>query len=181
VEEDPGLLAGGAFVWHKSTMPHIVVLGKQLPIVLRAVLIHEIAHVLLYRRRLPLWLNEGICQWLEKEAGRCYHGRIVRHWDLTHEHWRREGLGGFWTGHSFRGRERADAYALALRIVKRLLAADKQVFIRFARMTREDDSGEAACREAYGCSLGEVAADLLGKGEWDGPPAQDPPKGYVTR
>lgn len=137
--------------------------------VLPSMLDHEMVHCLASPGRWPLWLEEGIAALIS------YRMRGIRYEALSHEAvhnhkrvWRRMGLQRFWSGEAFFSVDLASyAYQLARVLVGLILDVYPRDSKPFLRAASYDDFGESAAQENLGVSLGRIATEFLGPGEWD--------------
>ncbi|MEM1083290.1 MAG: hypothetical protein AAGI48_04150 [Verrucomicrobiota bacterium] len=142
----------------------------------RTVLVHELTHGCLRHLPLPAWIDEAMAMRMEELV--C--GTNVFHLDrevmakhLTH--WNAETIQQFWSGQSWRlpGESFELSYNLA-QILWRKVEADvappKEVIVELMNRVDWDDGGDAAFRSVLGFSLGELAEDFLGEGDWEPKP-----------
>ena len=134
-------------------------------------LVHELAHDSVSHLTLPLWLDEGIAQSVEDMVPD-YRPPIIdgRQARLHRRYWSWFGLDHFWKGTSFRAvSSQRVSYQLS-DILFRNLRNDRKRGKRlgdFITTASRKDAGEQACRECFGCSLGDLAAEFLGPGKWN--------------
>lgn len=137
---------------------------------LQATIAHELTHACLSHLSLPLWLEEGITQFVEELVHSQRQFQLDREGaERTRLFWRETGLGGFWWGNAFQQPDIAQesSYRLA-QILFRLLATDhRRNMPAFVRAAHAGDAGESAAREHLGLSLAQVAAKFLGTGNWE--------------
>lgn len=129
-------------------------------------LVHELTHLCLMTRRLPLWLEEGLATSLERQL--TGGGQTVDRESIARQraYWDRESIQRFWTGESFRvGDERELSYALAEHLVT-LLAREFRALGAFILAASRQDAGQASARQHLGLDLSDVAAAFLGEGPW---------------
>ena len=141
---------------------------------LEPTLAHEMVHALL-RTGLPAWVEEGIAEAVSRGVARS--GPLMLDpADLRRQqhHWRKYGLQTFWSGESFQRGDRGQGlgYALAEVLVHNLLSDHRRHFRAFLDDAEADDAGEAAAREHFGISLGHLAAQFLGDGDWTPRPVE---------
>ena len=129
-------------------------------------IVHELTHQCLSHLPIPLWLDEGVAQHLQKTI---VGARVVLD-DLTERHfgyWNQERIQRFWAGASFH--ETRDSvelsYNLAVILVHFLIQKDGD-FLTFLRSARADDAGQTAAWDCYECCLGEAVGTFLGPGDW---------------
>src|SRR5262249_23706194 len=87
-----------------------------------------------------------------------------------HEHcatWRDGRIQSFWSGRAMHQPDdsRRLAYHLA-RVMVKVMHAGYERFRKFVLAARHADAGEAAMREVYGRSLGELVGHIHGPGDW---------------
>jgi hypothetical protein len=134
-----------------------------------AVFVHELTHNFVNHRGLPLWVEEGVTQFVEYSVT---HGDFL--WDLNrHEaerqrrHWRRHGLQGFWTGESFHRPRTMDwSYTLARILITNMIGRGNDKYMEFVKAAKWEDAGDAASRAVYGWGVDEWARHFLGDGDW---------------
>ena len=129
-------------------------------------LVHELTHLCLTTRRLPLWLEEGLATCLERQLTGS--GQTVDRESIVRQraYWDRDSIQRFWTGESFRvGDERELSYALAEHLVT-LLVREFRVLESFILAAAREDAGQAAARQHLGLDLPDIAAAFLGEGDW---------------
>jgi len=134
------------------------------------IIAHEMLHSFVTDRTLPQWLEEGLAQRCERHFFPAWFPdpdkedfvRIGNAFDAPN-------LQRFWTGEAF-GMPRDDeeqkaAYSLALILANVILHdfANPRAFFESATW---DDAGESAAREHLGRSLSDLAANILGPGDW---------------
>jgi hypothetical protein len=159
--------------------PHVVACGRVL-FTLQSTLAHEMTHAALAHLTLPLWLEEGLTQMFEQDmVGRqelLLDGEIARR---HKRYWAKHGLQGFWSGAGFSqpGKVQELCYQLS-EILLRLLAAEHRPrwfgFDRgpqrrlqaFLREADASDCGQAAAVRHLYFDLAELAAKVLGPGDW---------------
>ncbi|MCK6481884.1 MAG: hypothetical protein L6R43_17575 [Planctomycetes bacterium] len=136
-------------------------------------LAHELSHACVSHLALPAWVNEGVASVLERVATGSP-GELPGREELAdhRSHWNAGTIQQFWSGESFR---RPDigfglSYTLAYLLVK-ALARDPVRFRSFLLRADPADAGEAACRERYGGSPGDLLEGILGPGDWAPRPA----------
>ncbi len=136
-------------------------------------LVHELVHLCLTGRRLPVWLDEGLATHLERElTGRGAH-RIDKE-SIAEQRacWNSETIQRFWSGESFRlGDERTWSYGLAEHLVA-LLSREFGDLGAFIGAARREDAGQAAARTHLDVDLSDVAAAFLGEGDWQWRPVE---------
>ena len=141
------------------------------------VLVHELTHLCLTTRRLPLWLEEGLATSFERDL--TGGGPSINKESIARQriYWDRDSIQRFWTGESFRvGDERELSYGLAEHLVT-LLAREFRVLGPFILAADREDAGQAAARLHLGLDLSDVAAAFLGEGDWQPRPVERPEDG----
>jgi hypothetical protein len=165
------LLSGGMFCGGRN--PHILINGSYQGSA-EATLIHELAHLLLHHRQLPLWLDEALAMAVERRFGsRSLH--LVDGADELRQHlslWNERSIQDFWSGRSWQEDQdlMSASYFLAHLLLERLLSflgGDRRRFEAFASTAKWHDGGAAACLEVCGTSLGSLISLILGTGEWE--------------
>ncbi|MFM9995454.1 MAG: hypothetical protein ACKVU4_06585 [Phycisphaerales bacterium] len=162
--------AGGMLI--RSGYFHIVLTGS-VRHALRAMLAHELTHLMLSDRSLPVWLEEGFTQAMEEWITGASSFHVDREIVERHQEcWRRHGLQGYWEGEEFGASDERQelAYHLSQMIVRTGLADRPKAFLEFAREATWEDCGAAAAKAHLGESLGHLAARCLGPGDWEPPP-----------
>lgn len=147
---------------------HMVFAPQQADALLRAVT-HELAHVVLTRFDLPLWLEEGMTQILEEVVSgyslfRMNHEIAERH----SRYWPEHGLQDYWSGKVFESADegRELAYSLSQVLIRNLTTDHPRRFFDFVATAKRIDAGESTMREHLGMGLADCAAQFLGQGEW---------------
>jgi hypothetical protein len=136
------------------------------------ILAHELAHAMVSARPLPLWLNEGLAQMAESLA-RNRPGAIemtARQGRAHRRCWGRGRIQQFWAGQTFHpATSQRASYQLAQVLFHNLLAAParRQGVAALLKTADDKDAGAAACRACCGLTLGELAAEFLGPGDWE--------------
>lgn len=150
---------------------HIVVNGAG-PY-LRQTLLHELVHLRLSDFKPPHWLEEGLAQVLPHMLlGR---GQFLPDPDRLsrqHRYWNDRNIQAFWSGESFNWVENGSelSYQLAEILVRNMLTDFPAAFRHFVQAAHEADGGAAAAIEKLGRPLGAIAAQFLGKGNWEPKP-----------
>lgn len=134
----------------------------------QSVLAHELSHAAVTHLPLPVWLNEGIAQAVERDAGGAHTPLVdgdlsTRH----HAYWNAERIQEFWAGASFyeSGEPIAMSYNLAA-ILTQLAAVSAEQFSAFVQTAHYSDAGQTAALDHLGRSLEEIAVEFLGPGDW---------------
>ena len=136
------------------------------------VIAHELAHNCLVHLPIPLWLNEGVAQRLERAiSGRtgAQSGGLMRQ-ELAERHhafWNEDNIQTFWAGTSFHspGDGRELSYNLA-EVLVHLLWEDRLAFPEFVAHAEAGDAGQTSALDYLGKNLGDVVAAFLGEGNW---------------
>ena len=151
-------------------------------------IVHELTHHCLTHLPIPLWLNEGVAQHLQKTIGEAYvpsasqttttaYWGMVSGWkpplvwdELAERHfnfWYPKRVQMFWAGTSFSepGDSVELSYSLA-EILVHLLTQKGGDFLAFIRAAHADDAGQTAALDNLGCCLGEMVGTFLGPGDW---------------
>lgn len=131
---------------------------------LEPVIVHEMTHNLLAPSRLPLWLEEGVCQVMEGMLGHA--PRTERDTAVNQRaFWQKHGLQSFWDGCGFEQTDTSEkAYELA-RVLVLVLSERKRFLAPFVKAAVWTDAGFGAAAE-LGVDLEEVVRDFLGPGDW---------------
>jgi catechol 2,3-dioxygenase-like lactoylglutathione lyase family enzyme len=135
------------------------------------ILAHELTHNLLWKFRLPPWLNEALAMLFEKDIAGAR--RILLNRELANQHrvyWNTKTIQGFWSGRSFHAPDGQElSYALA-RILLDFIVTDIRPapadFRDFVLHADRKDAGEAAARDYLGVELSDLVSAFLGPGEW---------------
>ena len=147
-------------------------------------LAHELTHNALCQLQLPRWLDEALAMSFEdKLAGSevSISDRLGASLDgigtraLLQEFaawWTEERLQGFWSGTLWNSEDDEQAFSYEMsRVLFRILSQTThnapERLRRFVRDAQFEDGGEAAAQDHLGLSLGEVAAEFLGEGDWE--------------
>lgn len=130
---------------------------------------HELTHAVLDHLLLPLWLEEGLTQTMERRLSR-YSPPFTRDdAEKLVRCWRTLGIELFWSGLSWQmpGEPNEASYRLALLLVDTLLGRHGgKPFQAFVLDADPADAGEAAALRHLGRSLADPMAELLGPGDW---------------
>ncbi len=129
--------------------------------------VHELTHACLNHLPIPLWLNEGLAVCMEDVlAGN--HLYLDKRIIAKHQrYWNENTIQSFWNGESFHASDEGQelSYNLA-HVLVRYLSADLAVLREFVLNAQSSDSGDSACRAAFGINLAELASSFLGEGDW---------------
>jgi hypothetical protein len=183
-EEGP---TGGSVGMHiRIGYPHVVTFGRDRRNVDPTVA-HELTHVGLFARSMPLWLEEGLAQMFEVDMTASVPFLLdARTADRHRRYWKKHGLNAFWNGSGFSAPNRVQelSYQLA-EILVRLLVSDARPrwfgwvqeprlrFLSFLRTASELDYGAAAYLQHFGRTIDHLPARFLGDGDWTPPPSDD--------
>ncbi len=180
---EDGEAGGSSGMFVGTGYPHILLNGVSLSS-LGSTLVHEMTHGALHGLGSPLWIEEGIAQYIERAAGFTANGDFsVADAKAITRHWTRSGLAAFWWGTGFAapGPEQSHSYSLASLLLQLLVdehqpgifgfgARKRERLREFIRHARAEDAGQASARDHLGYDLGEVAAKFLGPGDWNPTP-----------
>ena len=156
---------------------HFVTHGLELD-KLEPTIVHEMTHSCVSHLRLPLWVDEGLAQAIERQFA-----PVARDPFAQVERLRKQGtlwsdgrIQEFWSGHAFhRPDDRQEmAYELALAMTE-TLAQDWPRYKAFVKQADRDDAGDAASRTHFGLALGEFARLFLEQpegGRWEPAPPE---------
>jgi hypothetical protein len=139
------------------------------------VIAHELTHGLLAHLPLPAWVNEGIAVSTERRL--CPRSRSdMTPFELQSQFstfWNSATIQEFWSGKSWLRPDEGNSlsYELATTLVSLAAKDDWQRFARFVNAAAMSDAGDGAAREHLGLTLSELAAAVLGPGDWSPNPA----------
>ena len=156
--------SGGCLI-HKD---YVHIAAPYEPYGLRQMLAHELTHNCLVHLKLPLWLNEGLANLVQRTVAST--PRPMLDYELKERHvafWNPENIQEFWSGVSFRkpGDSNELSYSLA-EIVLNLLLEKEGDWSAFLKRANWDDAGQTAALDCLGTDLGEVMATFMGEGDW---------------
>jgi hypothetical protein len=142
------------------------------------VIAHELTHCLVMHLPIPAWLNEGIAVSTEKRLHPAWYqpGQgLYSEKELARKHaafWNAQTIQEFWSGKSFKRPDEGNllSYDLGERLT-RLAASDYALFTRFVTAAERTDGGAASARAHLGVALSDLAAAVLGDGDWTPQPA----------
>jgi hypothetical protein len=165
-----GMCLGGDYT-------HIVVPSDEVG-QLQRVLVHELSHNSVVHLPLPVWLNEGVAMILEEAVSGSVAYTLDRETADRHRaFWDAATIQQFWEGSSWGliGDGNELSYGLA-QILMRIFYEDvrpgPEKFRDFVRDARSEDAGQQSMRKHFDLSLGELAAEFLGDGDWEPQPAK---------
>jgi hypothetical protein len=139
-------------------------------------LIHEMVHVCL-GDDVPAWLQEGVAQLVPEHVSGTRRPPLRERDVRRHQHhWAKRGLQCFWGGDGFTHDDRGQelSYELAYLLVSILIGDHRGRVPAFLRASTRGDFGVAAAREHLGMTLGQLATQFLGEGDWE--PLLEPPQ-----
>ena len=140
----------------------------------RRTVAHELTHVLLGDRGLPLWVEEGLTQLMEDriaEGSTFQPDHALRRKHVGH--WADCGLQTFWDGTAFSAAvedRQMLAYSLARTMLHLILRDYRGGASGFLGEADWRDGGESAAQEHLRCSLSILVSGFLGEGAWNPPP-----------
>ncbi len=146
---------------------HFAFPQQELPCMHRTIA-HEMTHALLCHLPIPAWLNEGMAVGIEDLIACTAPPRMDNEMHARHRlFWGTETIQEFWSGRSFfhSGEGQELSYHLA-QLAVHSLSQDRNTFARFANNAHRADAGQAAIREIYNGSLGNLVTEYLGAGDW---------------
>jgi hypothetical protein len=161
--------SGGVFL-RGSGYRHIAIPYNQHSIL--ETLAHEYTHNCVSHLPLPRWLNEALAMRFE---GMLAGGpSLVIDYELCEKHqahWNETTIQEFWQGTSWShaGESFSLSYQLSRILLKKIeedIRPSKARLLSFIGQAHRDDAGESAARQHLGISLGDLAADFLGDGNW---------------
>jgi hypothetical protein len=132
------------------------------------VVVHELTHCLVRHLNIPAWLNEGLAVNTEHRFTTQRPRYEVREREfLFRRFWNEDTIQEFWSGKSFLRPDDGQplSYELAKLLVQ-LLDGDYQQLAAYCVKALRQDGGEAASQDLLGASLGQLAAAVLGDGDW---------------
>ncbi len=150
----------------------------------RRVLAHELTHDALCELTLPRWLDEALAMHFEDRLGGgewTIEDRLGPHFEVIgtrailrefKDWWTEERMQGFWSGELWNSEEdeQAFCYEMARTVFRLLRQAVNNApgpFRAFVEDADRKDGGEAAAVQHLGLSLGDLAAEFLGPGDWE--------------
>ncbi|MEM9347419.1 MAG: hypothetical protein AAGB26_12455 [Planctomycetota bacterium] len=168
-----GEFGGSAGIQIRSGYPHIAVWGEAYQGV--GVIAHEMLHLAVMHRELPIWIDEGLAQMFEVDMGSgstlTFEQQEIQ---ACREFWLSNDIQLLWQGEGFQGLEDVQKYSymmaemlmrnLAERYGKRSFFKRNRetAFVRFISTAHYEDSGDEAANKELGVSLSEIAAQFIG-------------------
>jgi hypothetical protein len=135
-----------------------------------ATLLHELVHLRLTDFATPLWLEEGLAEYLPQFlVGR--HTFLIDQ-EMVRRHkafWSATTLEPFWAGESFGMIDEGGelSYHLAELLLRNLIADHPRAVRPFVQQASWEDAGAAAAHACFGRTLGQIAGQFLGPGDWE--------------
>jgi hypothetical protein len=129
---------------------------------------HELAHASFFQLSLPLWIEEGVVQIIERAIHPSHALPMTRELRQRHrDQWSNVSLDDFWTGASFHDPKSQElSYSLAYVLASNFLGTRRTDFQQFLLDARQDDHGAGAIQQHYGISLVDCVCAFLGEGPW---------------
>jgi len=173
------MISGGGCVHIAMVAPQ----SDQFDSTFRRVLAHELTHDALCELPLPRWLDEALAMHFEDRLGGgewTIEDRLGPHFEAIgtrailrefKDWWTEERMQGFWSGELWNSAEdeQAFCYEMARTVFRLLRQAVNNApgpFRAFVGDANRKDGGEAAAEEHLGISLGALAEEFLGPGDW---------------
>ena len=179
---EAGEFAGSSGMFFCGGYPHTVIPASA---AVEPTIAHELTHAALAHLGLPVWLEEGVTQSMERTTTRAEYLMSTDDARRLRRFWLRHGLAGFWWGAGFHrpGPAQGHSYSLAEVLFRLMLdtyrppllglfGGGRKRLVEFLRTARAPDAGQAAAVEHLGSTLGELAGRFLGPGEWEPDPTQ---------
>ena len=143
----------------------------------RSTIIHEFVHLQMTDLRPPRWLEEGVACYLPEVLLQERSFQFDRETASRHRaFWPTRSLDEFWDGSCFRRPDSQElSYSLAQVLVRNLMADHPSEFRKFLLSASRDDAGAAAAMSCFNRSLGDIAGQFLGPGDWNPTPNQMSP------
>ena len=169
-DEDDNAMSAGMFI--DRGYGHYIFVKSDLER-MEPIVAHELTHALVSHLPIPLWLNEGTAVNTEKHLVphlAAPRNALYTPREMEQRHakfWNARTIQEFWSGPSFRRPDEGAelSYDLAERMVK-LLAEDYARYRELLNAADADDAGDVALTQAYGFDLAQLAAAILGDGDW---------------
>lgn len=133
------------------------------------VIAHEMTHALVRHLPLPLWLNEGLAQFIEDTVVEWSSFSIDREIRRRHqEYWNEPTIHSFWSGASFHSPDDGQELSYHLsQVLFRNLLSDYPLRVKsIINHASYSDGGNRAFVDFCHESLQERAEQFLGKGPW---------------
>ncbi|MES2569637.1 MAG: hypothetical protein V4710_06230 [Verrucomicrobiota bacterium] len=132
-----------------------------------AILCHELTHHLLAHLNLPGWLTEGMAMLAQQRiVGDPADFALIEGESWV---WTPESIQSYWSGQTFAqaGEESWLSYQLSGLLCREIFERYPRDAANFVNHTRAEDAGAAAAIEFLRVPLGEIAATVLGPGNWE--------------
>ncbi len=136
---------------------------------------HELFHASVYRYPIPLWLDEAIACYAQNK------GHCTTHFDEASDTierlrtmWNQDTIQQFWSGDGWSHPDVLNrmSYALSEIIMRDMLNRySHQDISEFVSLANHHDAGEAAARKVFNLGIADLAASVLGPGDWTPKPA----------
>ncbi len=131
-------------------------------------LVHELAHLFVVHLQLPRWIDEAWAMAAEREVFGRKAALLER--DLADdlwEFWTEDRIQEFWAGTSFAiaGKSSEFSYRLSELLLDSVMR-DLPAFREFLKKCDYRDAGQDAALQCLGASLGDIAGEFLGDGNW---------------
>ena len=129
---------------------------------------HEMTHAVLSHLPIPLWLNEGMAVNMEAMITGFNPPHLDKEMFTKHQSfWSEKEIQEFWYGSSFGRPDEGQqlSYQLAQILVTNL-SEQYEAFAKFSNLAHWQDGGEAAIRDIFSISLGDMIGNFLGPGNW---------------
>jgi hypothetical protein len=145
-------------------LPHCVFPEQDL-LITEGILAHELTRVCLSHRDLPVWLEEGLANFMESEL--TGHPKILLMGESLEAHrnfWNEYSMQEFWTGSAFYRTDEGSAFSreLSKALVDTLiLKSNFDAFKKFVLDAQIDDAGEESAVRHFGVSLGDLVVQIL--------------------
>ena len=131
-------------------------------------LVHELAHLFVVHLQLPVWINEAWAMAAEREIFSRPAPLLDRDAaDDLWEFWTEDRIQEFWAGTSFQiaGKSCELSYRLSELLLNSTMR-DLPAFREFLKKADYRDGGQDAALRCLGGSLGDIAGQFLGEGNW---------------
>ena len=142
---------------------------------LESTVTHELTHCYVRHLPIPAWVNEGLAVNTETRIVRAPYS-VFSPQEVAAKHaryWNSATIQEFWNGKSWLrpGDSNLLSYDLAQKCVA-LLARDFDVFRKFVHAAHLDDGGAAASLDCFAYPVENLAAAILGEGDWAPDPSR---------